>query len=151
VYFIEADGSDSVIYFAPEGWCVTGMPSSALVEDSPVLRADALEPTEVWVAAHASAPTHPVSHRFDRIWQELAEETLVTMQRRLVGGLRKNAAQRYSDFRRLYPHLESRIAQYQVAAYLGVSPEFFSKLRKQVLRIPMAVLVAMIRAAQVIS
>ena len=45
-----------------------------------------------------------------------------------------DAAQRYLDFRRLYPGLDARIPQYHVAGYLGVSPEFLSKLRKRLIR-----------------
>jgi CRP-like cAMP-binding protein len=151
VYFTESDGSDRVVYFAPEGWCVTGRTAAAFVEDSPVLHVEALEATDIWMAGRASAPERPGSRRFDRIWAALAEAALLTMQRRLMGGLRKDAAERYVEFRRLYPGLESRIAQYHVASYLGVSPEFFSKLRRQVLRIHVSLAVAMICAARLIS
>jgi CRP-like cAMP-binding protein len=151
VYFTESDGSDRVVYFAPEGWCVSGVTAPALVEDSPLLRVEALEATEIWMAEGARAPAFPRSRRFDRIWMALAEDTLLTMQRRLMGGLRKDAAERYVEFRRLYPGLESRIAQYHVASYLGVSPEFFSKLRRQVLRIQVPLVIAMICAARLIS
>ena len=151
VYFTESDGSDRVVYFAPEGWCVTGAAAPALVDDSPVLHIEALEATEIWMADGASAAARHPSHRFDRIWAALVAETLLTTQRRLVGGLRKDAAERYVEFRRLYPGLESRIAQYQVASYLGVSPEFFSKLRRQVLRIHVSLVIAMICAARFVS
>jgi hypothetical protein len=60
--------------------------------------------------------------------------SIMSIQERLVGGLRKTAAQRYLDFRRLYPGLDARIPQYHVAGYLGVSPEFLSKLRKRLIR-----------------
>jgi hypothetical protein len=49
--------------------------------------------------------------------------------------MRKSASQRYAEFRRLYPDLESRIAHYHIAAYLGISPEFLSKLRRRHLRV----------------
>ena len=132
VYFTEDDGTERVLYFAPEGWCLTNV-GNATGEWPAVLRVDALEPTDVLVIDRTrlgSAP-EPAS---DRIWRALAEATLLTFQERLVGGLRKTAAQRYLDFRRLYPGLDSRIAQYHVAGYLGVSPEFLSKLRKRLIR-----------------
>ena len=132
VYFTEDDGTERVLYFAPEGWCLTNI-GNAAGEWPAVLRVDALEPTDVLVIDRTrlgSAP-EPVC---DRIWRALTEAALLTFQERLVGGLRKTAAQRYIDFRRLYPGLDSRIAQYHVAGYLGVSPEFLSKLRKRLIR-----------------
>ena len=61
----------------------------------------------------------------------VAEQTLVMLQRRLIGSMRKSAAQRYLEFRKVYPGLDRRIPQYHIAAYLGISPEFLSKLRRR--------------------
>ena len=132
VYFTESDGTERVLYFAPEGWCLTNI-GNAIGEWPAVLGVDALEPTDVLVIdrARLGFGAEPAC---DRIWRALAESALLTFQERLVGGLRKTAAQRYLDFRRLYPGLDSRIAQYHVAGYLGVSPEFLCKLRKRLIR-----------------
>jgi hypothetical protein len=95
------------------------------------LTIDALEPTDVWIlgeTTHTASATPPEG---DRVWRALAESALLDFQRRLLGGMRKSATQRYAEFRKLYPDLESRIAQYHVAAYLGISPEFLSKLRRR--------------------
>jgi len=136
VYFTEDDGTERVLYFASEGWCLTNV-GNAAGEWPAVLRVDALEPTDVLVIdrTRLGSTSEPAS---DRIWRALAEATLLTFQERLVGGLRKTAAQRYLDFRRLYPGLDARNPQYHVAGYLagylGVSPEFLSKLRKRLIR-----------------
>ena len=134
VFFTESDGSDRVLYFAPEGWLVPGV--DPLTDTASTgLTIDALEPTEVWILeerAHTASATQPEG---DRIWRALAESALLDFQKRLLGGMRKSAAQRYAEFRKLYPDLESRIAQYHVAAYLGISPEFLSKLRRRRVRV----------------
>lgn len=132
VYFTEVDGSDRVLYFAAEGWCLTGAGRFTADHALP-LRIDALETTDVWIASECDAHARRQSARIDRIWKALTESTILTVQQRLVGGLRKSAAHRYLEFRRLYPDLDSRIAQYHVAAYLGVSPAFLSKLRRRIL------------------
>src|SRR4029450_10412557 len=48
VYFTENDGTERVLYFAPEGWCLTNI-GNASGEWPAVLRVDALEPTDVLV------------------------------------------------------------------------------------------------------
>jgi hypothetical protein len=133
-FFTEFDGTDRVLYFAPEGWCVGNISAAAVDGPPPLIAVDALERTDLWVAdrrAEVAECDQPVC---DRIWRALAESALLALQERLVGGLRKTATQRYLDFRRLYPGLDTRIPQYHVAGYLGVSPEFLSRLRKRLLR-----------------
>jgi CRP-like cAMP-binding protein len=131
-FFTEADGTDRILYFAPEGWCV-GSISTAAGERPPLIAVDALERTDVWVADRRAEVPEADQPVCDRIWRAVAESALLALQERLIGGLRKTAAQRYLDFRRLYPGLDGRIPQYHVAGYLGVSPEFLSKLRKRLI------------------
>jgi hypothetical protein len=67
----------------------------------------------------------------ERMFRFLAQSNLATLQQRLVLSLQNTAEARYEAFTRLHPHLEERIPGYSVASYLGISPEFFSKLRNR--------------------
>ena len=42
-----------------------------------------------------------------------------------------DALTRYRNFRRRYPGLEARLAQYHVASYLGITPVALSRIRKK--------------------
>lgn len=134
VYFTEPDGSERILYFATENWCaadieswMSGRPASLTI--------DALEPTEFVLVDTARLGslvwTLPAG---DRLMKWFTVETLLRHQRRLLGSVRKTATQRYLDFLSLYPGLDLRIPQYHIASYLGISPEFLSKLRKRVTR-----------------
>jgi len=131
VFSPDPDGSERIVYFAPEGWCVADI--DALVNGRPAtLGIDALEPTELWVIDNPlPGLAESVLPGCDRLWRFFEEQALVVLQKRLIGELRRTASQRYLEFQALYPGLEARIPQYHVAAYLGVSPEFLSKLRKR--------------------
>ena len=43
----------------------------------------------------------------------------------------KPAEERYEDFIRSYPNIEQRVRNYQIASYLGITPESLSRIRKQ--------------------
>lgn len=134
VHMADADGSARVLYFAPEGWYVADVDSFAHRQPA-VLGIDALEPAEVLVIG--TAQRQALLERGpegDRILRMLAETALVGLQQRLTGSLRRTAAERYREFRRLYPGLDARIAQYHIASYVGISPEFLSKLRTRLIR-----------------
>ena len=127
VFFTEEDGSERTMYFAPEGWWVPRLDKG----DAPAAVAiDALEPTEVSLISRAAGGVDGLP----RLWCALDEWALAALQRRVLGAMRKTAADRYAEFRRVYPGLDARIPQYHVAEYLGISPEFFSKLRSRRLR-----------------
>jgi CRP-like cAMP-binding protein len=134
-FFTESDGTDRVLYFAPEGWCVSGIEALAVQREVSFV-VQALEASDVWVVEDgAAASGSPAVREADHIRRVMAQASLVRVHARLVGGMRKRATHRYLEFLRLYPGLDSRIPQYQVAAYVGISPEFLSKLRKRLPRV----------------
>lgn len=59
---------------------------------------------------------------------DLMRRSYVFLQKRLVSILSNTAEENYLDLRDNYPDLLQRLPQYHIAAYLGVSPEFLSKI-----------------------
>ena len=62
----------------------------------------------------------------------MTQKTHVALQRRMIDNLSKTADQRYIDFIEKYPQLFQRLTNIQIAAYLGISHEFLSKIRKKI-------------------
>ena len=50
--------------------------------------------------------------------------------KRTINTMSKTAEECYIEFRSKYRNIEQRVPQYMVASYLGITPEFLSKLRK---------------------
>jgi len=53
---------------------------------------------------------------------------------RIVKSLSTSAEERYLDFLATYPSIATRVPQWMVASYLGVSPETISRIRKKLSR-----------------
>jgi len=64
------------------------------------------------------------------------ESAFVRLQQRLLQNISSTAEDRYRAFVEIYPHLATRLPQVQIAAFLGVSPEFLSRLRNRSARKP---------------
>ena len=62
----------------------------------------------------------------------MTQKTHVALQRRMIDNLSKNADQCYIEFIEKYPLLAQRLTNLQIAAYLGISHEFLSKIRKKI-------------------
>ena len=67
--------------------------------------------------------------KFDRIFRVLIENSFIKLQERLLQTISSSAEERYQSFINTYPHLINRLPQIQVASFLGITPEFLSRLR----------------------
>ncbi|VAV85760.1 cAMP-binding proteins - catabolite gene activator and regulatory subunit of cAMP-dependent protein kinases [hydrothermal vent metagenome] len=70
--------------------------------------------------------------KFDRIFRVLIENAFVSLQKRVLQNISSTAEERYVDFLKTYPSLFNRISNVQIASYIGVTPEFLSKIRKNI-------------------
>jgi len=68
--------------------------------------------------------------KFDRNFRVLIENAFINLQKRVLQNISSTAEERYLDFLDNYPNLFNRISNVQIASYLGVTPEFLSKIRK---------------------
>lgn len=69
---------------------------------------------------------------FERYFRILTENSLVSYRKRVMDGLSLTAIERYHDFCKRYPTLIECLPQKQIASYIGVTPEFLSKIRSNV-------------------
>jgi CRP-like cAMP-binding protein len=62
------------------------------------------------------------------------ENKFVEMQNRVLQNISSTAEERYVAFLERYTHLSNRLPGVHIASYLGVTPEFLSKVRKDLSR-----------------
>jgi CRP-like cAMP-binding protein len=133
-FSVDENGFEHVLNFAPQNWWIADM-YSLITQKPGVLNIDALEDTEILTLSKVSQEELyvkiPVFERFFRI---IIENSLVTYQQRLLDNLSLPAEERYNNFCRRYPTLITCLPSKQIAAYIGVTPEFFSKMRHQMLK-----------------
>ena len=70
--------------------------------------------------------------KFGRVFRVIAETRLVELENRVLQSISSTAEERYLSFLSQYPHLSSRLPNTQIASYLGITPEFLSKVRKDI-------------------
>jgi CRP-like cAMP-binding protein len=125
----DASGFDHVLQFAPPGWWIADMYS--LLSGQPGdLAIDALENTTVLLLDKKDQDTlYERIPKLERFFRILTENSLVAHRQRVIESMSLSAAERYARFCSRYPYLIEHVAQKQIAAYIGVTPEFLSKLR----------------------
>lgn len=69
--------------------------------------------------------------KLNRIFKVMIEHKYIELQNRVLQNFSSTAEQRYLAFLEQYPHLKNRLPNTQIASYLGITPEFLSKIRKE--------------------
>lgn len=133
-YYRDDTGAEHVVQFAIEDWWIGDM-RSFITQTPAWLYIDALENTEVLMLSKDDLDKlYAVVPAFERYFRIRIQNALVSEQQRLGATLSKTAEERYLDFIQKYPFLEKRVPQLQIASYLGMTPEFLSKIRARITR-----------------
>jgi CRP-like cAMP-binding protein len=74
------------------------------------------------------------NYKFDRNFRVIVENRLVEHENRILQAIGSTAEERYLDFLNQYPKLSLRLPNTQIASYLGITPEFLSKMRSQLVK-----------------
>jgi CRP-like cAMP-binding protein len=93
---------------------------------------EAIEPSVVLQIKHEDLLYLYINyHKFDRNFRIITERKLIDYQNRILQNISSTADDRYEAFLKQYPHLINRLPNTQIASYLGITPEFLSKIRKK--------------------
>lgn len=71
-------------------------------------------------------------HKFDRKFKMINERKFINFQDRILQSITDAAEERYVNFQRDFPELIHRLPNTQIAYYLGITSEFLSKIRKNI-------------------
>lgn len=132
VYHLDKNGDEQILYFATENWWITDIDS--FTNESPSeLFIEALEDSDLLLISKKNKEfAYTNLPKIERLFRIMTQKTHVALQRRMIDNLSKTADQRYLDFIEKYPFLYNRLSNLQIAAYLGISHEFLSKIRKKI-------------------
>ncbi len=125
---------EHVLHFACEGWWIGDM-YSYISEKPGNLFIEVLEDAELVII---SKENHQILYKeipkLERFFRILAENSLVAHQERLMDNLSLSAEERFEKMCKKYPSLIQKVAQKHLASYIGVTPEFFSKMKSRLLK-----------------
>ena len=130
MYGVDSKGTEHNIQFAAENdWIAdigsfhSGKPSQLFIE--------AIEPSAILqIEKEDLYFLYTNIPKLDRIFKVIIENKYVELQNRVLQNISSTAQQRYLNFLEQYPTLSLRLPNAQIASYLGITPEFLSKIRK---------------------
>ena len=125
---------EHVLQFACEGWWIGDM-YSLITQKPGNLYVEVNEDAEVVLLSKENQEIlYQEIPKLERFFRILIENSLVANQERLMDNLSLSAEERFEKFCTKYPTLIQKVPQKQIASYIGVTPEFFSKMKGKMLR-----------------
>ena len=130
-YYISSKGNKYIIQFAVENWWLGDFDSFYNHVPSQ-LHIEAVEDSELLSITYSDfQKINKNATVFERYFRLLTTQAFISQSKRMLSTLEKDTKERYSDFCASYPNIEKRVANYDIANYLGVSPENLSRVRKK--------------------
>ncbi len=131
MYGVDKKGIEHNLQFAAENdWIAdigsfhSGKPSKLFIE--------AIEPSLILQIEKQDLYFLYVSiPKLDRIFKVIVENKYVELQNRVLQNISSTAHERYEAFLARYPQLALRLPNTQIASYLGITPEFLSRIRNE--------------------
>jgi CRP-like cAMP-binding protein len=133
-YSIDRNGFEHIIQFAPPGWWIADI-ASVISGQPGKLNIDALEASDMLLLSRENQlRLFEEAPRFERFFRIITENSVAANSHRLIDYMGLSAQERYMTFCHRYPMLMQSLPQKQIASYIGVTPEFLSKVKKEALR-----------------
>lgn len=130
-YTIDENGFEHILQFAPPDWWIADM-YSLITQKPGYLFIEAMEESEMLLLPKEEQEKLYVGiPKFERFFRIITENSLVSNRQRVMDNLSLTAKQRYEKFCSAYPTVFNTIPQKHIAAYIGVTPEFLSKLKAE--------------------
>lgn len=130
-YVTDDNNSTHVLQFGTDLWWTGDI--EAIMNETP--SAQTIKAVERTVAYKLTKEKYEKllssSYAYERYFRILFQRSLISHQKRIIRNISFTAEERYLAFIKQFPTMELLVAQKYIASYLGITPEFLSKLKKQ--------------------
>jgi CRP-like cAMP-binding protein len=130
-YYQGVDLSEHIIDFCIEEWWADDL-HSFFTQTPSRMTIKAIEDTEVLQISKSNLEIlyHKVT-KFERFFRIIFQNAYIAQREQINQALSTSAEERYLLFVKKKPYAEKRFSQKDIAAYLGITPQFLSTLKKK--------------------
>ncbi|WP_431241755.1 Crp/Fnr family transcriptional regulator [Flavobacterium sp. P21] len=134
-YYIDQNGFEVILQFAVENSWISDISFSIYETEVSQVFIETLENSDfLMFSPQTKEQLFEKAPKFERAFRILMQRHQAVTQNRLLQNITLTAEQKYDEFLKAYPTIPLRVAQHYIASYLGISPEFLSKIRTRKLK-----------------
>ncbi len=132
-FFMDAEGQEHIVMFSIEEWWTSDLGSFTSQTPSD-FNVQCIENTQLIQITYQNLETlYRQIPKLERFFRKIVERAFVASQKRIIRNFSLDAKERYKIFEHIYPRINQRVPQYMIASYLGISKEFLSKIKSQLI------------------
>ncbi|MAB50038.1 MAG: Crp/Fnr family transcriptional regulator [Allomuricauda sp.] len=132
-FYVDNEGQEHVVLFAIENWWTADL-GSFLTQKPADYNVQCIENTEVIQFSFDKLELlYQKIPKLERFFRIIIQKAFVASEKRIIRNFSLSAKERYIEFKNTYPQIEQRVPQYLIASYLGITKEFLSKIRGQII------------------
>ncbi|TRX59097.1 Crp/Fnr family transcriptional regulator [Fulvivirga sp. M361] len=132
-FYVDNEGQEHIVMFAVENWWTADL-GSFITQTPADYNVQCLENTEVIQFSYNDIEELYIKiPKLERFFRIIIQNAYVASEKRIIQSFSMTAKERYLKFREQYPQIEQRVPQYMIASYLGITKEFLSKIRSQLI------------------
>ncbi|QCX02393.1 Crp/Fnr family transcriptional regulator [Aggregatimonas sangjinii] len=129
-YFIDNEGKEHTVQIALEDWFVSDF-YSYITQTPATLFVEALEDSTILQMTYDDIEgLCKEIHALSEYFRISTERAFAFSRKRALSNLSLTAEERYLELLNRYPNMIKRVPQKVIASYLGFTPEFLSKIRR---------------------
>ena len=132
-FYQDNEGHEHIVMFAIENWWASDFES--LITNTPATYSiQCLENTELIQFTYENRELlYEEIPKLERVYRIIFQRALIVSEKRIIRNFALPSKDRYLQFRAQYPEIDQRVPQYMIASYLGITKEFLSKIRGQLI------------------
>jgi len=132
-FYMDAEGQEHIVMFSIEDWWTSDL-GSFITQTPADFNVQSIENTELIQFTYENLEhLYTEVPKLERLFRKIVERAFVASQKRIIRNFSLTAKERYQIFKNTYPKIEQRVPQYMIASYLGITKEFLSKIKSQLI------------------
>ena len=130
-FYKKENGKEHTIQFAIKNWWISDY-ITLYTDQKSVVAIESLTNSKVLIIDNAKVEKfYQEFPQFETIQRKNFEKRISALQKRVLSLLALSAAEKYNQFITEYTEFEKIIPNYQIASYLGITPQSLSRIRKE--------------------
>jgi CRP-like cAMP-binding protein len=133
-FYMDGEGQEHIVLFAIEDWWTSDL-GSFITQTPADFNVQCLENTELIQFTYKNLEElYKEIPKLERLFRKIVERAFVASQKRIIRNFSLSVKERYQIFKKTNPKIDQRVPQYMIASYLGVTKEFLSKIKSQIIQ-----------------
>lgn len=130
-FYTTENGKEHTIQFAIKDWWISDY-ITLYTDNKSIVSIESVTHSKILVIENAKLDAlYAEFPQFEAFQRKNFEKRIAALQKRILGLLTLTASEKYNQFVNNYAAFEKVLPNYQIASFLGITPESLSRIRKE--------------------